>query len=197
MKETKTLWDAVVELTTGVIVDLDAPLNDEMVSGQIPVSICSASLVGVGGTYPRGHGNYISTRCNKTGTIYSIVNLSYEDLTDAIRLGVITDDTIEADIYDAGDKLKVAFVTDKRLPAKCLEPEWWYNERSQFRSAITRKKYNISEDICLCEHPAAVSAAVHFGRYNYNEVPGSVVKYGKCIECQKEYRTVHTLQKDN
>ncbi len=153
---------------------------------NIPTSIGSCSCIGVNTVFPRGHGNYIST-INSDGERFEIVNLSYEDLEDAINLGLV-DKEMEADVYKVIDEeytedeevRYVAFVTDKRFPEKCLTPEWFYNNRNYFAVEILRKKYNIKNDVCLCEdsslHARTISWCV-LGRNGY--------KKGNCYQCKK------------
>lgn len=120
------------------------------ISMQIPTAIGSTSLVGVSGEYPRGFGNYISLYDKNSKEEYFVVNLSYEDLEDAIKLGIVGD-TIEADIYECEGE-KVAFITDTRLPEKARSPRWWYSYRSYAKEAILRKEFNIYTDECLCKN---------------------------------------------
>lgn len=121
------------------------------ISMQIPTTIWSTSLVRVKGDFPRGYGNYISLYDESKKEEYLVVNLSYEDLKDAIRLGIVGD-TIEADVYDF-DGQKVAFITDIRLPEKARSPRWWYSYRGLAKEAIFRKELNIYTDECLCKNP--------------------------------------------
>ena len=153
---------------------------------NIPTSVCSCSCIGVNTVFPRGHGNYITT-INSDGERFEIVNLSYEDLEDAINLGLV-DKEIEADVYQVVDEeciedeeaRYVAFVTDKRLPKKCLTPEWFYNDRNYFAVEILRKKYNIKNDACLCE-----DSSLHGSTIFWNVLGRNGYKKGNCRQCKK------------
>ena len=70
---------------------------------NIPTSIGSCSTISVYEVFPRGHGNYITT-INSEGEKFAIVNLSCEDLEDAINLGLI-DDKMEADVYLVAEEI--------------------------------------------------------------------------------------------
>lgn len=96
------------------------------VKTKVPTKILSWSCVGFSGEFPRGYGNYITT-INDQKERFAIVNLSYEDLEDAIKLGLVGDE-IEADVYTVlnvsdepfGRINFVAFITDPRLPQNVL-----------------------------------------------------------------------------
>lgn len=112
---------------------------------QIPADIISTSLVRCYEEFPRGAGNYISI--GDDNHEYEVVNLSYEDLKDAKKLGLVGD-FIEADVYGSN----VAFITDERLPQKALTPRWWYSNRNRFKESILRKELNEYSDECLCKN---------------------------------------------
>lgn len=160
------------------------------VKTKVPTKFLSWSCVGVNGEFPRGYGNYITT-INDKKERFAIVNLSYEDLEDAIKLGLVGDE-IEADVYtvlDVSDEPFgrinfVAFITDPRLPQKCLEPEYWYNSASLFDVEILKKKYNIPENECLCENQSLRKHTVFWSAYSYVEH----VKKGKCRQCDKAFQ---------
>ncbi|AMM44040.1 hypothetical protein FDG95_gp502 [Pectobacterium phage vB_PcaM_CBB] len=162
----------------------------EMTVEQIPVSIGSSSLVGVSSEFPRGHGNYISTfKRSNVATTYEIVNLSYEDLVDAIHKGIIDTNTMEAEVYHISETMKVAFVIDKRFPPICLTPEWFYGNRSKVKVDIVRRKYNVPELVCSCEYEDSRNAAIMYNYFSYN-IPDCIDMNGKCIECGTSYRLV-------
>lgn len=127
------------------------------VSMKISTKISSFSCVGVKGDFPRGFGNYIGLKSpNKKKNhpfldSISVINLSYEDLEDAIKLGLVGK-TIEADVYTTENGKLVAFVTDTRLPEKARSPRWWYENRFQFAESVIRKEFGLMDDsICVCE----------------------------------------------
>ncbi|QOI71948.1 hypothetical protein pEaSNUABM47_00493 [Erwinia phage pEa_SNUABM_47] len=154
----------------------------------IPTCISMASLVGISGEFPRGRGNYISTRNYHTGENFSIINLSYEDLDDAKSLGLIGD-TMQAEVYGEGTD-KVAFIIDERFPPICLTPEWWYGSRHHFKIPVLRRKFGVPDGVCLCEFVPSRASAIHFHNYGYSQIPGYIVKNGTCTECKTEVRTV-------
>lgn len=165
---------------------------------QIPTYISSSSLIGVNSEFPRGHGNYISTYDSKSRTQYQIVNLSYEDLVDAIYKGIIDTTTIEAEVYEDLESKdfncnqiteKVAFIIDKRFPQQCLIPEWWYGYRSKFKVDILRKKYNVPDGVCLCEFEDSKKSGIFYSHMSY-AIDGYVDCTGICCECQKPHRNV-------
>lgn len=163
---------------------------------QIPVQVGITSLVGVTTQFPRGNGNYVSTWDQKTQTTYEIVNLSCEDLEDAIRLGMINTSTMLAEVYDTdNENVKVAYVIDERFPKICLTPEWFYNSRHSKKVPILRRKYNVPEGACLCEFDESHEAGIHCSSFHYNEIPGYIVIRGSCCECKKEYRIVKRRNK--
>mgnify|MGYP007082583448 CR=1 FL=1 len=136
---------------------------------HISTRIFSRSLVGIGGKFPRGRGNYISVAENRNGHwldvvtsegFYQIVNLSAEDLEDAKALGLIGE-TMEADTY-VQDDYRVAVVVDDRLPEICKKPRWWYAERFFFKEAILRNEFSIPDGQCICANPDARKHAVSF-----------------------------------
>lgn len=161
----------------------------EMSVEQIPVSIGSSSLVGVSSEFPRGHGNYISTFNRSSGVVYEIVNLSYEDLEDAIDKGIIDTDTMEAEVYHISETIKVAFVIDKRFPEICLTPEWFYGNRSKVKVDIIRHKYKVPDTVCICEYEDSRKAAIFYHNISYT-MQGYIDKYGRCMECGTHYRLV-------
>lgn len=146
----------------------------------IPTRILSSSLVGVRGTFPRGWGNYITV--GDRIKYYSVVNLCYEDLKDAIALGIIGD-TMEADVYGDGGDDFVAYVTDSRFPPKCLEPMWWYNTRNIYRKEILTKKYG-SREKCLCQYDDSKDDAVDFTAYTYEPTRS---RKGACSLCNTPF----------
>lgn len=155
---------------------------------MIPTDIGVSSLVSVGGTFPRGHGNYISTYDDETGMHYSIVNLSAEDLRDAIAAGLVGS-TIKAEVYYHNNS-PVAFIIDERLPTKCLEPEWWYGVRYSQKVEILRRKYSVPEGVCLCEFDSTIETSKNVRSFSYDEVPEHVVTHSECHECGKVFRNV-------
>ena len=166
---------------------------------KIPVQVSSVSCVGyMNSVFPRGYGNYISTYNNNTSTLYQIVNLSYEDLNDAINNGIIDTDTIEANVYGSFEStdwnnnpitIKVAYITDSRFPEICLIPEWWYDKRNVFRNEILRKKYQVPEGVCLCEFEDSQKSAIFYSSMSY-AIDGYVDSTGICTECKKLHRIV-------
>jgi len=158
---------------------------------NIPTSIGSCSTISVYEVFPRGHGNYITT-INSEGEKFAIVNLSCEDLEDAINLGLI-DDEMEADVYlvaeenySEHEKIRyVAFITDKRLPEKCLTPEWWYHGAHNFSTEILKKKYNILDTECLCENKELHRHTIFWGSLDYQ----NNLKKGKCRQCNKQFES--------
>lgn len=158
---------------------------------NIPTNIASWSCIGVNGEFPRGYGNYITT-FNKEKEKFAIVNLSYEDLEDAIKLGLIGDE-MEADVYlvseenySEHEKVRyVAFITDKRFPEKCLTPEWWYNGAGNFDVEILKKKYNILDTECLCENKELHGHTIFWSALDYQ----NNVKKGKCRQCNKSFES--------
>ena len=166
----------------------------EMTVEQIPVSIGSSSLVGVTSEFPRGHGNYISTfQRGNIPITYEIVNLSYEDLEDAIGNGIIDTNTMEAEVYHISDTMKVAFVIDKRFPPICLTPEWFYGNRSKVKVDIVRRKYDVPNLVCACEFQDSRNSAIQYNYFNY-EIPDCIDMSGKCMECGTHYRSVRKKQ---
>lgn len=175
-----------------------------MNSEQIPVQICSASCVGyINDIFPRGYGNYISTYDSNTETLYEIVNLSYEDLEDAISQGIIDTNTIEANVYGSYEStswknkpitIKVAFITDSRFPEVCLTPEWWYGERNKFRVEILRHKYQVPDGVCLCQFEDSREAGIFIGSIGYHQEDYHDYK-GYCYECKTPYRLVKRRNK--
>ncbi|SOK58744.1 hypothetical protein [Yersinia phage fHe-Yen9-04] len=155
---------------------------------MISTSISFSSLVGISGEFPRGRGNYISTRNDSTGENFSIINLSYEDLEDAKKLGIIGD-TMQAEVYGEGTD-KVAFIIDERFPTICLTPEWWYGSRHQYKIQILRRKYGVPDGVCLCEFVPSRNSAIHINHYGYSQIPGFIVKDGTCTECGNSSRSV-------
>lgn len=163
----------------------------------------STSCVGVMSEFPRGHGNYMSVVDREKNIEYEIVNLSREDLTDAVERGIIDTDTILADVYGSfetkdwdGNTIitKVAFIVDERFPEICLRPEWWYDHRNKFRIEILRKKYKVPDGVCLCEFEDSRNAGIFFGSYSYR-IEGYVDREGHCYECGTHYRSVLRKQK--
>ena len=91
----------------------------------------SKTLLGVPAKFPRGYGNTLYLY-NEDETIeYYVDNLSYDDLVDAIELGIISK-TIEVETRPKSEPeivwgyetkyetYKYATVIDKRLPPECL-----------------------------------------------------------------------------
>jgi hypothetical protein len=156
---------------------------------MIPTQAWGVSSVGVTSEYPRGSGNYMSVKSGSGQPKYDIVNLSYEDMEDAKRLGIIGDD-MQADVYYVNENARVAFVTDPRLPAKCLKPEWFYENRNKFRVEILRKKYGTPNGVCLCDHPESIDAGIFYSQTSFDN--GVVTrKIGRCTECQKLHILTH------
>lgn len=159
------------------------------VKTKVPTKILSWSCVGFTGEFPRGYGNYITT-VNDQKERFAIVNLSHEDLEDAIKLGLIGDD-MEADVYavpnvsnEPFERINfVAFITDPRLPEKCLAPEHWYNSASLFDVEILKKKYSIPKSQCLCENESLHNHTIFWTVFSRIEN----VKKGKCRECNKAF----------
>ena len=151
---------------------------------KVPVKVISQSCAGVGGEFPRGYGNHMAT-ISENGQVFAIVNLSNEDLEDAIKLGLVGYE-IEADVYGepSGTAKYVAFITDSRLPEKCLTPEKWYNSALLFAPEILRKKYNIPEDECICADEKLRNHTVSWRSFNHKEN----TKTGQCYQCKTEHK---------
>lgn len=154
----------------------------EMISTNINMS----SLVCIYSVFPRGNGNYIST-IDENGITYHIVNLSYEDLEDAKKLGIV-DTTMKAQVYGDGIN-KVAFIVDERFPEICLSPEWWYDHRHKFRVEILRNKYQVPDGVCMCEFEDSNTSAIFIGSISHS-IKGYTEYKGFCYECNKPYRMV-------
>lgn len=146
---------------------------------MIPTQIYSSSCVGISGTFPRGHGNYISTRNSKERFI--IVNLSSEDLIDAIEMGLVNS-TMEADVYPTQqfDEF-VAYITDERLPSKAKEPLHWYNVPKECQVPIIRKRFSVPDSMCICEPLRSFFSAVFFHSTSRSK------RQGTCRQCHSKY----------
>lgn len=163
----------------------------------------STSCVGIMSEFPRGHGNYMSLVDREKNIEYEIVNLSREDLTDAVERGIIDTDTIKAEVYGEfqtkdwnGNPIttKVAFIVDERFPEICLQPEWWYDHRHVFRIEILRKKYQVPDGVCLCQFEDSREAGIFIGSIGYHQEDYNDYK-GYCYECKTPYRMVKRRKK--
>lgn len=146
---------------------------------MIPTKRFSSSCVGISGQFPRGHGNYISVHNSKQRFI--IVNVSGEDLFDAIQLGLINQ-TMEADVYPTENYDEfIAFVTDNRLPTKAKDALHWYGVPKMCQVAIIRKKFETREGYCICELFSSMLTAIQFTYVSRAK------RCGTCIECGSKY----------
>lgn len=146
---------------------------------MIPTKMFTSSCVGVSGEFPRGHGNYISVHNSKHRFV--IVNVSGEDLIDAISLGLINQ-TMEADVYPTGrDDEFIAFVTDSRLPNKAKDALHFYGVPKNCKVAIIRKKFNTRDGYCVCESFSSMLNAIEFIHVS------RAVREGHCIQCNSKY----------
>lgn len=151
---------------------------------DIPTAILSTSLVGVYGTYPRGRGNYIST--GNISDAFIIVNVSGEDLEDAVEKQDVGE-TMKATVYQTSEpSVKVAFVTDVRLPAKARSCRHWRQVPDNIAVHILRTLNRIPDGVCICEDPLTKTDAckIHHGWQGEN---GKWSFSGKCLECSNVY----------
>lgn len=149
---------------------------------DIPTGILSTSLVGIQGTYPRGRGNYTTT--GSATIVYVIVNVSGEDLKDAIRQQDIGK-TMKAVVYQTAESaVKVAFVTDERLPVKARSFRCWRHVPDNIAVHILRTLYNTPDRVCICEDPLSETDAceIHRGQRGEN---GKWSWTGRCRGCYR------------
>lgn len=151
---------------------------------DVSTKIAMMSLVGIHGEYPRGRGNYISTGdgMQKEGT-WIIVNVSGEDLEDAVRLGVVGK-TMKAKVWRGPGHWNVAYVIDERLPGKARSCWHFYNMPSMVAVKVMREVGQVAEGTCICNTEQFMTRALFGGRYSYT--PNGYIRIGKCGECKQE-----------
>lgn len=109
----------------------------------------SVSLVGVMSSYPRGNGNYMRVSYQDREAL--IMNLSYEDLKDAIEVGDIDGPIVKCKIFEHKGRFAI-YVIDERFPEICLKPFWRYGINGEFFERIIREMFNYSKEGCLFDN---------------------------------------------
>lgn len=142
------------------------------------------SLVGVYGTFPRGHGNYFSI--NYQGSEAMVVNLSYEDFND-IKAKGLCPDGIECKVYGYNGTYAI-YVVDDRIPEKALKPFHRYGLSGAHVANILRDANDIEGFGCVVEaRPDLANHVASRSHFDYDSKPGYRIRTVTCGCCNKEH----------
>ncbi|QHJ79070.1 MAG: hypothetical protein [Caudoviricetes sp.] len=152
---------------------------------KIKFNVGMVSLAGVSGTFPRGAGNYFTV--NFEGSEAIVINLSHEDFKDAEHQG-LTKDGLECYVFGYNGKYAI-YVFDERIPKEALKPWNTYFMEGEHVANVVRFVHNIPNFECIMKtNPELVSKIARSTSYDYESVPGHVVKTIVCGCCSNSHK---------
>lgn len=138
------------------------------------------SLVGIIGTFPRGHGNYFSI--NYQGSEAMVINMSHEDYCDVKSKG-LTPDGIECKVFGYNGTYAI-YVVDERIPEKARSCFHRYGISGPHVANILRSVYDIDGFDCVMKTNPELAYKLSSGTsYDYDSKPGYVIKTIRCGCC--------------
>ncbi len=155
---------------------------------DISTSVLRMSLMGVYGEYPRGRGNYITVGEGdeeNMENMFAVINVSCEDLEDAVALGLIGA-TMKAKVWRTPGRTSVAYVIDERLDSRARSCWYFYKCPPITAVAVMREVAQVPEGTCICAVPQFRRLALH-GTHSYLRENGEIT-VGDCRECGESRR---------
>lgn len=151
---------------------------------KIDFKVGMVSLVGISGTFPRGHGNYFTI--NYDGSEAMVLNMSHEDFCDAQTKG-LTKGGLECYVLGHNSKYAI-YVLDERIPEKARSCWHTYFMEGEHVANAVRYAHNIEGYDCIMKtNPELAHKIARQTSYDYDSKPGYQIQTITCGCCKKQH----------